>query len=206
MAIKVDSQSSTLVVFWLVSLCAQVTFRHASVTRRHEKVTHHRMVCHASQQDPRDVASLHSTGRCHRQEAGLSQLLVSVEALEYRARVAEDTRWQHVTHVGCVCTSAHWQSPSTNVWLISLYTLQASNCLDSVASCELNCLALSAPTGAKTCCTADVVHPSGPSYREERQPQVVVSTSCVASEVTFGIYDWTVAVLVMRCIPQAQCS
>ena len=92
MTIKVDSQPSTLVVFWLVSLCAQVTFRHASVMRRHEKVTHHRLVCHASQQDPRDVASLHSTGRCRRQEAALSQVLVSVEALEYRAQVAEDTR------------------------------------------------------------------------------------------------------------------
>ena len=92
MAIKVDSQPSTLVVFWLVSLCAQVTFRHVPVIRRHEKVTHHRMVCHASQQDPRDVASLNSTGRCCRQEAGLSQLVVSVETLEYRARIAEDTR------------------------------------------------------------------------------------------------------------------
>ena len=50
------------------------------------------MVCRASPQDPRDVASLHSAGRCRRQEAGLSMLLVSVEALEYRARVAEDTR------------------------------------------------------------------------------------------------------------------
>ena len=91
MAIKVDSQPSTLVLFWLVFLCAQVTFRHASVMRRHEKVTH-RQVCHASQQQPRDVAILHSTGRCRRQEAGLSKLLVSVEALESRARVAEDTR------------------------------------------------------------------------------------------------------------------
>ena len=71
-AIKVDSQPSTMVVFWLASLCAQVTFRHAPVMKRHEKVTHHRMVCHASQQDPRDVASLHSTGRCRRQETGLS--------------------------------------------------------------------------------------------------------------------------------------
>ena len=36
-------------------------------------------------------------------------------------------------------------------------TLQASNCIDSVPSCELTFLA---PTGAKTCCTADVSHPS----------------------------------------------
>ena len=90
--IKVDSQPSTLVVFWLVSLCAHVTFRYESVMRRHEKVTHHRMVVHALQQDPRDAAGLHSTGRCRRQEAGLSTLLVSVEAFQYRARVAEDTR------------------------------------------------------------------------------------------------------------------
>ena len=89
MAIKVDSQPSTMVVFWLVSLCAQVT--HAPVMRRHEKVTHHRMVC-ASQQDPRDGANLNSTGRCRRQKEVLSKLLVSVEALEFRARVAEDTR------------------------------------------------------------------------------------------------------------------
>ena len=92
MAMKVDSQPSTLVVFWLMSLCVKLTFRHASVIIQHEKVTHHRMVCHASQQDPRDVVSLHSTGRCRRQEAGLLTLLVSVEALEYRARVAEDSR------------------------------------------------------------------------------------------------------------------
>ena len=92
MAMKVDSQPSTLVVFWFVSLCTQLTIRHASVSRRHEKVTYHWMVCHASQQDPRDVASLNSTGRCRRQEAGLLTLLVSVEALEYRARVAEDSR------------------------------------------------------------------------------------------------------------------
>ena len=65
------------------------------------------MACHASPQDPRDVARLHSAGRCRRQEAGLPKLLVSVEALEYRARVAHDTRLQHVTHVGCVCTFAH---------------------------------------------------------------------------------------------------
>ena len=92
MAIKVDSQPSTMVVFWLVFLCAQVTFRPASVMRRRENVTRHRMVCHVSQQDHRDVASLHSTGRCRRQEAGLSKLPVSVEALEYRARVAEYAR------------------------------------------------------------------------------------------------------------------
>ena len=92
MAIKVDSPPSTQVVFWLVSLCAQVTFRHVSALRRHEKVTHQWMVCHAVPQDHRDVTSLHSAGRCRRQEAGLSKLLVSVEALEYRARVAEDTR------------------------------------------------------------------------------------------------------------------
>ena len=69
-----------------------MTFRHVSVLRRHEKVTHQWMACHVSPQDPRDVARLHSAGRCRRQEAGLSMLLVSVEALEYRARVAEDNR------------------------------------------------------------------------------------------------------------------
>ena len=92
MAIKVDSPPSTQVVFWLVSLCAEVTFRHVSVLRRHEKVTHQWMACHASPQDPRDVVRLDSAVRCRRQEAGLPKLLVSVEALEYRARVAEDTR------------------------------------------------------------------------------------------------------------------
>ena len=91
-AIKVDSQPSTMVVFWLVSLCAQMTFRYGPVMRRQEKVTHHRMVCYASQQDPRYVASLHSTGRCRRQEACSSKLLVIAEALESRALVAEETR------------------------------------------------------------------------------------------------------------------
>ena len=92
MAIKVVSPPSTQVVFWLVSLCAQVTFQHVPVLRRHEMVTHQLMACHASPQDPREVARLYSAGRCRRQEAGLSKLLVSVEALKYRARVAEDTR------------------------------------------------------------------------------------------------------------------
>ena len=55
--------------------CAQVTFRHASVMRRHQTV------CHASRQDPRVVVGLHSTGRCRQQETELSKLLVSVEAL-----------------------------------------------------------------------------------------------------------------------------
>ena len=58
---------------------------------------------------------------------------------------------------------------------------------------------LSAPTGAKTCCTADVVHPSLPFFREERQPPVVVSTSCVASEVTFGIYEWSAVAQLVEC-------
>ena len=185
MAIKVDNQPSTLVVFWVVSLCAQVTFRHASVMRRHEKVTHHRMVCHASQQDPRDVASLHSMGT-------LSSTGGRIVAASRKCRGIGVSRSGSGGHslttrnarrlrlYICPLTITKYERLA-----ISLYTLQASNCLDSVASCDLNCLALSAPTGAKTCCTADVVHPSWPSYREERQPQVVVSTSCV----TFGIYD-----------------
>ena len=93
----------------------------------------------------------------------MSKLLVSVDTLESRTRVAEGTREQQVTQAGCVCIFSHWQSPSTNVWLISLYTLKASKCLDSVASCELNCQVLSAQPGAKYCCTADVVHLPWPS-------------------------------------------
>ena len=57
MAIKVHSQPSTLAVFWLVSLYAQVTCRQMSPMGPLEKVTHHQTVCHSAQQDPRDVAS-----------------------------------------------------------------------------------------------------------------------------------------------------